>query len=198
MENNLIKQLKYAIDIGDIDFLEFNKNRFDINYRFEDEDNDTLLLFALSNADNDIYEFFLKNNADITLINDKGENAIHSIVYSGVNKRLIKILSQYELNINFQSEDGTSPLLLSVLLESFEIFKSLIRFGADVNLSDQEGNMPIHPACSLGYESMVIELIENGAILNAKTKKGNLPLALAVNGEHVEIIKYLYKKMYGI
>lgn len=198
---NMNEQLKYAIVNNDSFFLRMNKSEYDINHRFIDEDNDTLLLYALSDIEkkNDIYLFLLENGADINLVNDKNEGIIHSIVYSGISKRLTDLIerSPKALNlINSQAKDGTTPLLLSVLLENYDMFNSLLELGADVNLSDYEGNMPIHPACFLGYKDMVDKLVEKGANLYKKTLKGNYPLALAVNGEHDEIVNYLYKKIY--
>jgi len=193
---NIDEELKDAICNKDIAFLEANKNKYSINHRFQDEDNDTLLLYAISDHGSNTYEYFLKNNADITLVNDEGENIIHSIVYSGQIKRLVDILNQFPFDLNLQTKDGTTPLLLSVLLEKYEIFNYLLKNGADVNIPDNEGNTPLHPACFLGYKSMVFDLVENGANLLAKTDNGNLPLALAVNEGHEEIIKYLFQKIY--
>lgn len=194
---NIDEELKDAICNEDIAFLEDNKNKYSINHRFVDDDNDTLLLYAISDPGSTTYEYFFKNNADITLINDEGENIIHSIVYSGELRRLVQFFDRFNFDINLKSKDGTTPLLLAVILEKYEIFDFLLKKGANVNISDYEGNTPLHSACFLGYKSMVYALVENGADLFVKTDKGNLPLALAVNGEHDEIIKYLYRKIYG-
>lgn len=191
---NFKEHLKDAICNEDITFLESNKTKYSVNERFEDENNDTLLLYSLSDAKSNAYRFFLKNNADVTLLNADGENIIHSIVYSGEPGRLVNLLSQE--NINHQSKDGTTPLLLAIALEKDEIAHLLIEHGADVNLADYEGNAPIHIASHLGKMDLVSALIDNGANLWTKTKKGNLPLALAVNAEHDNVVKYLFKKLY--
>ena len=196
-KDKLKENLKNAICNNDIDFLIQNRNDFDINDRFEDEDNDTLLLYALSDHGSETYKFFLDNKADITLVNDEGENAVHSIVYSNDVKRLEAILNQFKLDINHQTHEGITPILLAVLLGDFEMFDSLLRHGADFNISDKDGNMPIHVACQLGYKHIVYKLVESGANLSSKTNKGNYPLALAVNGDHIEIVKYLYDKVYS-
>ena len=195
---NFKKQLKDAICNNDIDFLKSNENRFNVNDRFDDENNDTLLSYSISDNGSEIYKYFLDRNADLLLLNDEGENIIHSIVYSGCSERLNDILKRGNININFQSKDGTTPLLLSVVLERYDIFHQLIEIGAEINITDYEGNSPLHPACFLGYKEMVYSLVEKKANLFAKTKNGNLPLALAVNGGHDEIVKFLYNKIYGI
>lgn len=108
---------------------------YDINERFEDEDNDTLLLYSISYEKSNVYEFFLDNGANFNLVNDLGETIVHAIVHSGNLKRMKDILSKYNgIDINKQSIDGTTPLLLSILLDKFDIAKFLIIKGADVNM----------------------------------------------------------------
>lgn len=189
------EDLKDAICNNDVAFLKANLHQFSIDERFEDEDNDTLLLYALSDSGSEAYRFFLERNADITLLNDKGENVIHSIVYSDKVERLGHFLNS--ANINHQSKDGTTPLLLASGLEHTEMAKLLLQKGADVNISDKELNLPIHIACYNGDLQLVTELIAHGADLFKKTLKGNLPLAIAVNCEHHEVVKYLYNKIYS-
>ncbi|MCH6202169.1 ankyrin repeat domain-containing protein [Aquiflexum sp. LQ15W] len=186
--------LKDAICQENIAFLEENKDKYSMNDRFEDENNDSLLLFALSDSGSNSYKFFLKNKANIDALNNEGENVIHSIVYSGRKERFQGILNKK--NINHQSNDGSTPLLLSIALEKTEIAQYLIEKGADINIPDNGGSTPLHLACYFGNIIIVSELIMLGANLKVKTKKGNLPLALAVNGGHDEIVKFLYNKIY--
>jgi len=192
------EELKTAICNNDFEFLEKNKGAYIIDERFDDEGNETLLLYSLSDSGSNTYNFLIENGADITATNDEGENVIHSIVFSGDNERLKKILNDYKgvVDINHQSKDGATPLLLAISLEKNELAITLIENGADVNVSDHEGMAPIHLASQSSDISLVKLLSKNGANLNLKTKKGNLPLALAVNGENDEIVKFLFKKIY--
>ncbi len=197
--DNFEDRLKDAIACNNIDFLKEHINSYNIDHRFLDEDNDTLLLYALSDKGSDAYTFFLDNGADVTLINDECEGVIHSIIYSGLSDRLINVLNRKPevlKFINFQTKDGVTPLQLSVLLEKYDIFDILLNLNADINLVDYEGVAPIHDACFLGYEEMVVKLVEKNALLHIKTKKGNYPFALAVNGDHDKIVKYLFEKIY--
>jgi len=191
--------LKDAIACNDYLFLETNKHKYDINHRFADENNDTLLLYAISDYGSNTYSFFIKNGADITLVNDEGEGIMHSIVYSGLSERLEQITSlPHGIDLlNQQTKDGTTPLLLSVLLGRDEVFNTLLELGANVDLSDETGNAPIHPACFSGNENMVSKLVEKHTNLHVKTKNGNYPLALAVNGDHDKIVRYLFDVMYN-
>jgi len=196
---NIDEILKKAIVNNNITFLEENRKNYDINHRFSDEDNDTLLLYAISDKWSETYIFFLNNGANINLTNDEGEGIIHSIIYSGISTRLIDVLNKKPEAmklVNAQTKDGVSPLLLSVLLERYDIFNILLDLKVDIDLADNECNTPIHMSCFLGYEEMVFKLVEKGANLHLKTQKGNYPLALAINGDHDRIVRYLFNKIY--
>jgi len=188
------ERLKNAIVNSDINFL--SKKNYDINHRFKDEDNETLLMYAISDDKTDIYKFFLKNNANIELVNDEGENVLHSIVYSGDTSRLIYFLDNYKFDINRKSLEGVSPLLLSTFLGKLKMFDLLLYYNANVSIADNFGNTPLHIACSLGYMQMVKKLIELGSNINLKNQNGNLPLALAINNGHHDIVKFLFAKIY--
>jgi ankyrin repeat protein len=188
------EELKDAICNDDIAFLKKNRGKYTIDERFPDEDNDTLLLYSISDPGSNSYEYFLENNADVTLVNDLGENVIHSIVFSGDKERMLRLLNKD--NINHQSKDGSTPLYLAILIEKYEMAQILIKGGADVNIPNYEKDSPIHLACYFGNMQMVQELVNSRANLFAKNDNGNLPFALAVNKGHDDIVRFLYKKIY--
>ncbi len=188
------EQLKDAICNNDIDFLKEHRHDFDINHRFSDEDNDTLLSYAISDSDSELYYYLLNEGADIHLKNDEGENILHSAIYSGRIDRVKLVLN--EDNIDEETRDGTTPLILALGLEHEDIASFLIDKDANIDCSDRDGNYPIHLAASLGLKSIVIKLISKRVYLNVKTKLGNLPISLAANNGHADIVKILYKLMY--
>lgn len=190
------EELKEAIINNDLDFLIDNSDRYSINHVFKDEDNDSILSYSISDKDSYMYEFFLSKNPDLSLKNDLGESILHSAIYSGELKRVKRIINS--INIDEKDKENTTPLLLSIGLENEVISNYLIDRGANINEIDIEGNAPIHLASFFGLKNVVVKLISKRADLNVKTSKGNLPLALAVNNNHIEVIKILCKTMYNI
>ena len=190
------KELKEAITRNDIDFLEKNREQYDINHRFADADNDSLLLFAISDKDSEAYKFLLDNGADTTLINDEGEGIIHAIVFSGLPERLIEFIENSTFDINLRATDGTTPLLLSIAIKKYEMAKALIEAGADITIGDNENITPLSLASMFGNLETVKLLIEKGANQYVRTDKGHYPLALAINGDHEDVAKYLFGKFY--
>lgn len=189
--------LKNAICTNNLDLLISLRENYSIDERFEDENNDTLLLYSISDGKSDIYKYFLENGANIKCVNDENENILHAICFSGDKSRLIDIIKKYpDININARSSDGATPLLLSLSLGYYEMAEIFIRNGADVNIGDIDEVSPLHIAVQFGNLDLVKLLIENGAILKKKTANGNYPLALAVNAENIDIVKYIYELMY--
>lgn len=82
------EKLKSAICNNDIEFLNQNREKYSIDDRFDDEDDGTLLLYSISDSKSCVYEYFIKNNADVYRLNNEGENILHAIVYSGDSRRL--------------------------------------------------------------------------------------------------------------
>ena len=196
--NPFDEELKEAIVCNDIDFLEKNRDRYDINHRFssEDDDSDSLLLYAISDKGSETYRFFLDNGADTTLINDEGEGIIHAIVFSGLPERLLEFMKDHTFDINLRANDGTTPLLLSIAIEKYEMAKTLIEAGADISIGDNENFTPLSLASMFGNLETVKLLIEKGADQHIKTDKGNYPLALAINEDHEDVAKYLFERFY--
>lgn len=196
MDNIFKEQLKNAICNNDLLFLTQNKDKFSINLRFEDEDNDSLLLYAISDRGCDTYNYLLANGADTTVINDEGEGILHAIIYSGMEDRLIDFMNRYSFDINACAVGNVTPLLLALSLEKNRMANILINKGADVNIGDIEGITPLHLAVQSKDLELVTNLINHGANLHVKTKMGNYPLALAINADCEEIVRYLYPMIY--
>lgn len=190
-------KLVEAIAVSDLEYLNDFISTYGVNYQIQSQDCDSLLSFALSDDKSNAYKFILKRSPDLSLVNIEGENVLHSIVYSGIAERLQGIMkSDGVININHQANDGTTPLLLSAILNKENVFLKLIELGANIHIPDEKLFQPIHAAAIVGNLAMTKKLIELGADLFSKTLVGNNPLAMAANNLHPEVIKYLCMTMY--
>ena len=167
-----------------------------VNYRLSQEDNDPIINFAISDSESKAYKDILRFEPDLSLQNDLGETILHSAVYSGVIDR-VEVVFKPEL-VDVQSEDGTTPLLLSIGLENEEFALYFIEAGADVNLADKDGNRPIHLAAYFGLSKVVSALLEQNAKVKVKTDKGNYPLSLAINNDFYDIALQLMNNHEGL
>lgn len=60
MNQNFYDKLKNALCNSDIDFLQTHRDKYDINHCFADEDNDSLLLYAMSDKGSSAYKYLLE------------------------------------------------------------------------------------------------------------------------------------------
>ena len=74
--------------------------------------------------------------------------------------------------INYQDEEGNSPLLIACANNLPFLASLYIRMGADINLPNNLGETPVMHAISTGNDRMVDFLVEKGVNLNAATKNG--------------------------
>ncbi len=187
-----------ALYDGDVEF--FKSSSLDINHRLMQEDNDTLLLFAIALKDTDIYQYFLQNGADTMLTNGLGENIFHSMVFSNKINRLEEVLQANPSSIMFinaPDKDDFTPLHCSIILEKIDFFKAFLELGADIHLVDKNSYTALHLICQIPFknqkENLEIAriLLQKGANPFLKTKHGNYPLSLAINRGLDDVAKLL-------
>lgn len=199
------EKLKDALCNNDQKFLELYKNDYDINHSFADEDNDSLLLYAISDCESEVYKYLLSRGADLFARNNLGEGILHSVIFSKKIERLDYLLERYPTIINMLNDadnEGSTPILFSIMLGQKTFFDKFLQMGANIHLGDNEGITPLHMACLIPFPKLddnfeiVRSLVESGANIRSKTQRGNYPLSLAVNNDFVDIVKYLSCMMY--
>lgn len=206
MNQNFYDKLKNALCNSDIDFLRTHRDKYDINHCFADEDNDSLLLYAMSDKGSSAYKYLLENGADIGHINAIGEGIWHSVAFCDEVSRVELLLSLYPHSlhsINHQNKEGLTPLHYAIMFGNVNVAMRYVDIGADVFVADSEGCEALHFACLFVFANhidnlrLTKKLIGKGSNPLSKTKKGNYPLALAINNDLIEVVKYLYAIVYG-
>ncbi len=106
-------------------------------------------------------------------------------------EQLIGLIKQGE-NVN-QIEDTSGLTALSLACENndINIVRLLIRNKADVNKSFSD--RPLEIACKKGFYEIAELLINYGAAVNEISDNHTTPMHLAVENNHVELIKLLKK-----
>lgn len=199
------EKLKNALCDNDQNFLELHRNDYDINHSFVDEDNDPLLLYAISDSTSEVYKYLLSRGANLFMKNNLGESILHSVIFSKKIERLDYLLQEYPAVVNILNDmdnEGSTPILFSIMLRQKAFFDKFLQMGANIHLADKEGITPLHMACLIDFPELkdnfeiVRSLIGFGANARLKTQQGNYPLSLAVNNDFIDIVKYLSHIMY--
>ena len=94
-----------------------------------------LMLASKNDTDGEIVRHLLENNANIRLLNFKGESALFVALYYN-NIKIIKILLEYEPNINYYYKQLGTALIYAVDKQcSFTILQMLMDKHADVKIT---------------------------------------------------------------
>lgn len=102
-----------------------------------------------------------------------------------------------DINITVESGNyqGCSPLILAIMLHSYEITQWLIEQGADVNfIRSGSGQTPLWWAANHGNLLLAEALIQQGATVGNPEMKGETPLTAAASKGHLEMVRYLVER----
>lgn len=91
----------------------------------------------------------------------------------------VELLAAQGVNINAQTKDGETPLLLSLKARKSSVAKRLLRCGANVSLANCIGHAPLHIAAHNNAPDLVRDLIANGANASVVDSLGRTPLHFA-------------------
>ena len=98
-----------------------------------------------------------------------------------------------KINSQLESENGNTPLILSLLSKDIESFTELLSLGISPNISNYSGDTPLHISVSNNYKDFIILLLKNNADCNIQNNQGNTPLHLALENKESNIIQILLK-----
>lgn len=151
----------------------------------------TPLLIACTFGKTEIAKLLIGKGAKTDISDHSKSIALHVACMFG-NKELVALLITEE-NINAQTSEGFTPLMLACSKGRTEIGKYLIGKGAKTDILDQNKWSVLHVACKYGNKDLVERLVtaEN---INKQTSQGLTPLMIACMKNHVEIVKSLLNR----
>ncbi len=126
--NNHLEIVKLLIEAG-----------ADINHSSGLEGNTALHLACGNHDNNEMLKYLVSKGANISVLNNVGDNAILRAVDSD-NLDAVKYTISLKLDINHQNNKGYSPLLLAARYDHYEIALFLLMCGADITLKNKQGN----------------------------------------------------------
>ncbi|XP_067648871.1 ankyrin repeat domain-containing protein 50-like [Haliotis asinina] len=154
----------------------------------------TPLMVAVIYKYRDVFEFLMQNGADVSQVDDKGDNVLHCACLHGQLGVVKHLLSQTNIEINRRGKDGRTPLMVAVIQGLRYVMELLIRNGADVSQVDEEGNNVLHLACKFGLLDVVEYLLsQNSVDINTRGRGAMTPLMMAVVYRHSDVFKFLMR-----
>lgn len=123
-----------------------------------------------------------KNNQEANL------EFVSSIKQENINK-FNAILSNQNLDINFENESGHTFLMYAIWVNNLEMVKSLVKAGVDLNAQNKKGNTALMLAVLHDLTDMVNFLLTEKADLSLKNNQNKTALDIAIEDKNLEIIK---------
>ncbi|XP_050311619.1 serine/threonine-protein phosphatase 6 regulatory ankyrin repeat subunit A-like isoform X1 [Anthonomus grandis grandis] len=121
---------------------------------------------------------------------------LHLAAKLGNVEILRSVLTKYN-DVNIQSDEGITPLILVAREGHIQCVHFLLRFGAKVSLCDNINLMsPIHYSAKNGHSQCLTLLLHNSedqSIVNMVDSQQRTALMLAVSGNHTECVQALLK-----
>jgi ankyrin repeat protein len=103
-------------------------------------------------------------------------------------KAITLLLSLEEVNIDAQSRNGDTALMVASYLSDTATALALIDKGAEINRS---GWTALHYAAASGNAAIIRRLVEESAYVDAESPNGTTPLMMAARGGHRDALQLL-------
>lgn len=152
-----------------------------------------LIHMAASNDRLDILRYLEQKGADLTLVDDEGEN-IASLAFRHEQKEVIEyIKSNHPELLKVTNLKGMNLVHIAAEMGNTEFTKTALEAGVDVN-SESENGTPLELAVAWKQKSMVKYLLQNGAKPEGSLGKHMPPailMAVSMGDDAVEIVEDL-------
>ncbi|KAF3920708.1 Tankyrase-1 [Orbilia brochopaga] len=158
-------------------------------------------------GDLELFNVFMKHNADVTKTDINSATALHKVFVSSSTAsyedrfKIAKALIEAGAQVNAEDIDSTMPLFNAVLWQNKQGVELLLQHGADVSDENLSGFQAIHEAASpktYKDDQTAIDIIDmiiaKGADLDATTKSGATPLSLALEEKYLALFEALIEK----
>lgn len=118
----------------------------------------------------------LARGFDANTLDPQGQSGMASALREPSEKVARLLIDWPKTDLNAQSAQGETPLMLAAIKGEFELVEKLIKKGADVN---KTGWTPLHYAATTGQLKVISLLLENHAYIDAESPNGSTPLMMA-------------------
>ena len=211
------KQKIYLLNNGNQEILQFITNQ-GLNINEMDEDGRTALHNASCKGNSSSVKMLLENGVTIQSVDKKGQTPmtsaitnnhvdivsllldkseapkdsvlIHAAVISG-HCEMVRLFLNKGANIDYQDNDGSTPLVLAIKMGHIEIVELLLDSGANSKVRSFDGSVSIHTAAKLGHYDVLQVLLKFKPNLDIQDYKGSTALMLASMHGHLKTVELL-------
>ncbi|XP_048244161.1 integrin-linked protein kinase homolog pat-4-like [Haliotis rufescens] len=123
-----------------------------------------------------VFDLFVSNKADLTLLDDHGYSLLHHACTGGNTAIVQHVLSPS--NINSRGPYGDTPVMVAACKGHQKVFDLLVSKKADLTLLDDHGNSLLHHACA-GGNTVIVQHVLSPSNINFGGQSGLTPVVFA-------------------
>ncbi|XP_067668045.1 ankyrin repeat domain-containing protein 50-like [Haliotis asinina] len=181
--NNILLLACWGGNVKIVDYI-LSHDNVDINGK--GQSGRTPLMGAAYKGHDKIFDLLVTKGADVNVVDDDGDNVLHSACLSGHVDIVSRILKLQKVDINRRGQCGRTPLMMAARMGDREIFDLLVKEGADATLVDGDSNTILHLASEGGNVNIVKYALEvKNMDINARNKRNETATMLAQKGSDV-------------
>ncbi|XP_046557360.1 ankyrin repeat domain-containing protein 50-like [Haliotis rubra] len=170
-----------------------SQNIVDINSRTHK--GATPLMKAAYKGHKDVFEYLVNKRANVSHVDDNGDNILHYASILGHAEIVQYILSQDLVDINSRGKYERTPLMRAAYYGHRKVFDLLVSEGGLTHLVDYKGNNILHLAAFDGQVEMAKYILSQNIVdINSRTRKGATPLMKAAYIGHKDVFEFLVNK----
>ncbi|XP_071116431.1 uncharacterized protein [Haliotis cracherodii] len=140
----------------------------------------------------DVVELLVKEGADVSLVDEFGDNTLHLACSRGDVETVEFVLSLNVVDINSRGGRSRTLVMKAAVGKHRDVVKLLVSNGADVSLVDVVGNNTLHWACRGGdVETVEFVLSLNVVDINSRGGRSRTPVMRAAFRGHRDVVKLL-------
>ncbi|XP_067652901.1 ankyrin repeat domain-containing protein 50-like [Haliotis asinina] len=163
----------------------------DINTRGEWESS-TPLMEATRNGHRDVVKFLVDRGANVSLVNEEGDNILHLACAGGDLETVKLILSLKAVDINSRGDLSKTPVMVAAHGGHSDVVEFLVDRGANVSLVDSDGDNVLHLACYSGDLETVEHILSlNKVDINATNINGQTAIKIAKDWQYEQVVDLL-------
>ncbi|XP_071084678.1 inversin-B-like [Haliotis cracherodii] len=149
-------------------------------------------MWAACRGHRDVMELLVSEGADVSLVDEDGDNTLHYACMRGDVETVKCVLSLHVVDINSRGWKSRTPVMAVARWGHRDVVEILVSEGADVSLVDEYGYNILHWACMGGdVETVKFVLSLNVVDIDARNLAGLTAADMARLGGHQEVVKLL-------
>lgn len=149
----------------------------------------TPVMLAVKHSNFNIFDYLFKQGAD--LVGCEGKKTIlHYACIAGWST-VVQSLVDRGADIDAQTREGDTPLLIAAISGKKQIFDILMKAGASINICNLNSNRLLNYVCMNGWIDIVQHLLDAGLDINTTNLDGSTHLRVAAEFNNIGLFNFL-------